>query len=63
MYLCISVVSKSLSILFNRYQMENTAKYIREQNAPVENIRQEIKNFRDKRLSEEQQEQANVMFV
>lgn len=60
-YICIF---KSLTILFDRYQMESTAKYLKEQNTgSVENIRQEIKNFRDKRLSEEQQEQTNVMFI
>lgn len=57
-------IFKSLAILFDRYQMEITAKYIKEQNTgSVEDIRQEIKNFRDKRLSEEQQEQTNVMFI
>lgn len=42
--------------------MKRTIDYVRMQDTlNAKDIRQEIKNFRDKRLSEEQQEQENVM--
>lgn len=42
--------------------MKRTINYVRMQDTSnPKDIRQEIKNFRDKRLSEEQQEQENVM--
>lgn len=45
-----------------RDQMKRTIEYVKTQNSEKpEDIRKEIKNFRDKRLSEEQQEQSNVI--
>ncbi|KAL6445377.1 hypothetical protein ACFW04_002289 [Cataglyphis niger] len=42
-------------------QMKRTIEYVKSQNSEKpEDIRKEIINFRDKRLSEEQQEQSNV---
>lgn len=42
--------------------MKRTIDYVRMKNTwNPKDIRQEIKNFRDKRLLEEQQEQENVM--
>lgn len=42
--------------------MTRTIEYVQEQNIETpEDIREQIKNFRDKRLSEEQQEQKHVM--
>lgn len=42
--------------------MARTIEYVQKQNTETpEDIREQIKNFRDKRLSEEQQEQINVM--
>lgn len=45
-----------------RDQMTRTIEYVREQNTETpKDIREQIKNFRDQRLSEEQQERTNVM--
>lgn len=42
--------------------MKRTIEYVKSQNSEKpEDIRKEIINFRDKRLSEEQQEQSNVI--
>lgn len=42
--------------------MKRTIEYVKSQNSEkLEDIRKEIINFRDKRLSEEQQEQSNVI--
>lgn len=42
--------------------MKRTIEYVKTQNSEkLEDIREEIKNFRDKRLSEDQQEQSNVI--
>lgn len=44
-----------------RDQMKRTIEYVQEQDTETpEDIREQIKIFRDKRLSEEQQEQKNV---
>jgi len=44
-----------------RDQMTRTIKYVQEQNTETpEDIREQIKIFRDKRLSEDQQEQKDV---
>lgn len=42
--------------------MKRTIEYIKTQNSEKsEDIRKEIINFRDKRISEEQEEQSNVI--
>lgn len=55
----------TILILFHgfaiRDQMTRTIEHVQEQNTETpEDIREQIKIFRDKRLSEEQQEQKNV---
>lgn len=51
-------------VLLIRDQMKRTIQFVQSQNAETpEDIREEIKNFRDKRLSEEQQEQACVLTI
>lgn len=49
-------------VLFISDQMKRTIEFVQSQNTETpEDIREEIINFRNKRLSEEQQEQAHVM--
>lgn len=50
--------------LLARDQMKRTIEYLKAQDVETpEDIRGEIKIFRDKRLSEEQEEQNNVMML
>lgn len=47
--------------MFARDQMKRTIEYVKAQNSEKpEDIRKEIINFRNKRVSEEQEEQSNV---
>lgn len=51
-------------VLFIRDQMTRTIEYVQAQNAvTTEDIREQIKNFRNNRLLEEDQEQTNVMIL
>ena len=50
--------------LLVRNQMKRTIEYLKAQDVETpEDIREEIKIFRNKRLSEEQEEQNNVMML